>query len=407
MPHVAGHPFGAPEDYAYGAEQETIRRAREIFNLPSTVMPTPAQMEAVRGSAGLLDPIDAETQAASAMAGAFNGYVDDQDQYGYRSWIDPIDAETQAAANVAAGSPVAVEMQKAREAQAIIDSITNNPYVSNRYNMYEDDEASGDHSLAQFINEVTGVPVPPTPSKPTPLVRTTGGTGATGGFGGTGGTSIDDETQEASRMSALLGERAARRTIGDEFQRWRAQMPAFYSDRLPWGNLQRNLASRYMLDEPHMPSVGAGRPPTAGQYLQDYYGSPSTDPVEATIPSGFKAYMSGSPETLWQRAAMAGQAGVTPSGEYLGRGATPARMAYLATFGADSPSGAENQLKVANLLALQRQGGGMYRGRMADAVSNAMSKMQQYRSAQDYDPGTFLDWYVKQNRPEQQGFRNF
>jgi len=51
---------------------------------------------------------------------------------------------------------------------------------------------------------------------------------------------------------------------------------------------------------------------------------------------------------------------------------------------------------VANLLALQRGGGGQYQGRMAGAIQDAIQAMAASRFGQGYDPGSFLNWYLQQ-----------
>ena len=74
------------------------------------------------------------------------------------------------------------------------------------------------------------------------------------------------------------------------------------------------------------------------------------------------------------------------------------RRAWLASqFGADAPGAQANQLAVANLMALRRpeaQGGGTYRGRMADAIRGAMSRLQQQRINRGAPRESFLDWYL-------------
>ena len=53
-------------------------------------------------------------------------------------------------------------------------------------------------------------------------------------------------------------------------------------------------------------------------------------------------------------------------------------------------------MAVANLLALQRQGGGVYQGQMADAIRNAMYRLAEQRVNVGKPRETFLDWYLGQ-----------
>ena len=63
-----------------------------------------------------------------------------------------------------------------------------------------------------------------------------------------------------------------------------------------------------------------------------------------------------------------------------------------------SPDAAQNQMKLAQLLALQRPdaagGQGEYGGIMRSAISSAMDEIYNARLAQDRSPNSFLDWYL-------------
>ena len=63
-----------------------------------------------------------------------------------------------------------------------------------------------------------------------------------------------------------------------------------------------------------------------------------------------------------------------------------------------SPDAAQNQMKLAQLLALQRPDGsggqGEYGGIMRSAISSAMDEIYNARIAQDKSPNRFLDWYL-------------
>ena len=110
--------------------------------------------------------------------------------------------------------------------------------------------------------------------------------------------------------------------------------------------------------------------------------------------------------TLRQRARMAADAAITPQGSYAA-GADPGsadfyrRAWYAKQFGPEAEDAMRNQLRVAQLLALQRPSGTggaaptYYRGGMAEAIRNAVANMYQQRVYQEDAPReSFLDWYL-------------
>ena len=108
--------------------------------------------------------------------------------------------------------------------------------------------------------------------------------------------------------------------------------------------------------------------------------------------------------TLRQRAQLAAEAGVTAPGRFLSQTAAGAAVApgsdefnrrawYGEQFG--TGEGAEaNRLAVANLMALQRGGGGAYTGTMATAIRNAMAELAQQRLNVGDPRESFLNWYL-------------
>ena len=73
---------------------------------------------------------------------------------------------------------------------------------------------------------------------------------------------------------------------------------------------------------------------------------------------------------------------------------TPAeQLMYRQTYGTGQEA-AQNQLDLANLLALQRTQGGMYGGQYGAAVTSALGELNQQFRARDPN-ANFLDWYLE------------
>jgi hypothetical protein len=200
------------------------------------------------------------------------------------------------------------------------------------------------------------------------------------------------------------------RTPGQDWSSFLSQQQPFWSTRVPMRDVGENLMARYMISAPYMAEQSVS--PTFSQYIGDY---PQTTGAAATYPEyGFQygADPGQALSELRRRAEEAAQAAVEAPGPYLAgipqgelgsqQRAEWNRRAWLAAqFGeaAGSQASAENQRAVANLLALRKpeeQGGGMYRGRMADAIRGAMARMQQHRINTGAPSESFLDWYLTQ-----------
>ncbi len=160
--------------------------------------------------------------------------------------------------------------------------------------------------------------------------------------------------------------------------------------RAPVQSMRDRLMTRYALAAPYQDWSGATTP-TFGSYL-------------AAGPGGFA-----SPAALQERARMAAQVGGMSQQDFgqalidAGGPTTEAgrRLAQIgSTFNPLQGGSASNMGAVANLLALQRAGGGAYQGGMASAIQNAMNAMYQTRQAAGYDPNSFLSWYMNTAFPE-------
>ena len=213
---------------------------------------------------------------------------------------------------------------------------------------------------------------------------------------------------------AALGTLEDYRTPGEDWSRFMSQAQPFWSTRAPMADIGQRLRARYLLAAPGM-AEQAGVSPSFGQFLSDYPGRFRDTPTFEAYGAGAPIATGGAPRTpaeelaeLRLRAGQAAEAATTAPGAYMaGTSETidPVefrRRAWLSQqFGADAGAQAamENQMRVANLLALQRQGGGAYRGRMADAIRNAMSNLYQQRLNVGAPRENFLQWYLDQTAP--------
>ena len=178
-------------------------------------------------------------------------------------------------------------------------------------------------------------------------------------------------------------------------------------------DIGQRLRARYLLAAPRM-AEQAGVSPSFGQFLSDYPGRFRDTPTFEAYGAGAPIATGGAPRTpaeelaeLRLRARQAAEAATTAPGAYMA-GAIPEteefrRRAWLSQqFGADAGAQAamENQMRVANLLALQRGGTrDPYRGRMADAIRNAMANLYQQRLNVGAPRENFLNWYLQQTDP--------
>ena len=231
---------------------------------------------------------------------------------------------------------------------------------------------------------------------------------------------------EFSDYESLFGEGVARpdwlasmdnyRTPKEDWARLTSQTQPFWSTRAPLEDLGERLRARYLLGAPEMatlPNVS----PTFSQYLQDYPGSytgetPQMYSAGYNPTTGSARTAAGSLAELQNRARQAAMASVTAPGAYMEE--TPPgepgsaeqqefnRRAWLsAQFSGAGGEQSQNRMRVANLLALQRSGGGAYTGTMANAIRNAMNNLYQQRLNTGAPRESFLNWYVSQVAPQQ------
>ena len=180
----------------------------------------------------------------------------------------------------------------------------------------------------------------------------------------------------------------------------------FWSTRAPMADVGSNLMARYTLGAPYM--AQAGVPTSFGRFIQDYPGSVRGQAGAAPDYSAFAPRAGGTGfEELRNRAMQAARAATQPTGQYLdperagldlrtpeGLAEWNKRAWYVSQFGPEAEGATANQRAVANLFALQRPGGGMYRGQMANAIRNAMERLQQQRIDIGDPRETFLSWFL-------------
>ena len=78
---------------------------------------------------------------------------------------------------------------------------------------------------------------------------------------------------------------------------------------------------------------------------------------------------------------------------------TPELAGYRSDYYTGGQAG-QNVQSLANLLALQKEGGGQYTGRMQTAMSNMINELYtQYAAQNPTDPASFLNWYLQASAP--------
>ena len=186
-----------------------------------------------------------------------------------------------------------------------------------------------------------------------------------------------------------LPDQSLYRTPGEEWQAFTASQLPFWSTRVPMADYGERLRARYALGAPAM---SERTDPTFTGFLGDY-----TKSGESPY-AGFEA---ANLAELQKRALLASQAATQAPGDYIGEDLTPGspewnqRAWYLANFGGTSAEAAQNQMRVANLLAMQRAGGGVHQGAMANAIRAANEALYQKRFAGGAPRESFLNWYVQ------------
>ncbi len=195
------------------------------------------------------------------------------------------------------------------------------------------------------------------------------------------------------------------RTPDEDWARLTSQVQPFWQRRAPMADLGERLRGRYLLAAPYM-SAQQGVSPTFAQYLQDYPTAGFNIGAAAPYTTRGSYQAEGQPtelNELRRRAQQAATASITAPGVYLAQ-ATPGteefnRRAWLSQqFSGSGSEAARNRMAVANLLAVQRPGGGRYTGRLAGAIRNAMDALAQQRVNVGDPRESFLNWYVNQTR---------
>jgi len=203
--------------------------------------------------------------------------------------------------------------------------------------------------------------------------------------------SFSDPEAAAAGMQGMAGDARAMRTPAEDWARLQTGMRPFWQERAPMQDLASRMLGRYYLGAPYA-STAQNPSPSFADFMTRYAGAGA--PAMADL------------ETLRERAREAALAGtyVGGVGAYAAAAETPEQLARRGVYGSLFGQGAENQsanqLAVAQMLAMQRAGGGTYRGRMADAIRRGMERVQQHRVGQGAPRESFLDWYLGRYHPE-------
>lgn len=216
----------------------------------------------------------------------------------------------------------------------------------------------------------------------------------------TGFGSADYTPSWSAGRPSFLGPAEEFRTPGQEWQAFMSTQAPFWQTRAPLEDVGARLRARYLLAAPQMAQT-PDTPVSFSEYLRGYQQMGAEDMTPD--------YYAGTTAGLRQRAEQAREASMMDPGLYAGKFdlGTPEwdRAAWMAQqFNPISNEryASQNQLSIANMLALQRPsdiGGGQTTGMMASAVRNAMARLQQQRLNTGAAQGSFLDWYMKKTAP--------
>jgi len=210
--------------------------------------------------------------------------------------------------------------------------------------------------------------------------------------------SYSSPQQAAEAFRPFAGDIDAFRSPAEDWARLQTGMSPFWQERAPMQDLATRMLGRYYLGAPYE-STAARPNPTFADYLSKYA---SPQPVYNW---GYNPTAMASLDELRRRAREAAQASTFVGGPdaYVAAATTPEDFArrgvYASLFGQDAENQAANQLAVAQTLAMQREGGGTYRGRMGDAIRKALQGIQRHRAAQGAPRESFLDWYLGRYHP--------
>ena len=213
----------------------------------------------------------------------------------------------------------------------------------------------------------------------------------------TGFESADYTPSWSAGRPTFLGPAEEFRSPGEEWAAFMSTQAPFFQTRAPLEDVGARLRARYLLAAPQMAQT-ADTPVSFSEYLRGYQQLGG----EGLRPD----YYAGTTAGLRQRAEQARLAALQDPGLYMSE-FTPGTAGFdEAAWMTEqfnpiaNQRAAQNQLAVANMLALQRGGGqGPTTGMMASAVRNAMARLQQQRLNTGAARGSFLDWYLGQTQP--------
>ena len=200
------------------------------------------------------------------------------------------------------------------------------------------------------------------------------------------------EAQTLQDMFIAAGIPWGQRTPAQEFTDFATQYirPGPSGLRSAFYGMQNPLMQQYYLQQPLMPDYGGFGDFMSGGYAgqQDVRGMAEQAAAMARMPQAqFSQYFN--PQTDYAGPALTPEMRTT-----LGTMTPEQQIMYRDIYGTGE-NAATNQLQLANLMALQRQGGGgFYGGGLGRAITSSLGELAQQQQARD-PGGNFLDWYLK------------
>ena len=240
------------------------------------------------------------------------------------------------------------------------------------------------------------------------------------------GDAVKDWTDVVkAKRPTWMEDAAYYRSPAEHWAAFTSNIQPFWQTLAPLREKSKSMFAEYALAAPYM--AQAGVPTHFGQFIQDYpglYGGPGQQPRPAPVPpatGGYGGYIPGpgygppsatgtyraNYEEMIRRANEAARAATQPPGSYLDPTVagldlnTPEGLAewnkrawYVSQFGLGAEDAYANQRAVANLVALQKPGGGRHQGAMATAIRDAMARLQQQRANVGAPRESFLSYIL-------------
>ena len=231
---------------------------------------------------------------------------------------------------------------------------------------------------------------------------------------------MEDPTTAPTYFQQMMDENQYR-TPEEEWGMLTAGQPAFWERRAPIQDMGKNLRASYLLAAPHM--LAQDVYPTFRDYatqMMPTYGSPSAW-LQGGLPSWSAA--GADPGMGWEqgqrvlraRAQEAARAAELDAVQYLGKvedeygfNSPEFKRAFMyqQQFSGqvnDPTQALKNQLAVAQMLATQRKGGGVWGGNVGRAMRGALERVMRHRQNVGDEKASFLSYYLGSQPREASG----